>query len=108
MVWESNGSAGSDASGLSVQGQTYDASGAPIGGQFQVDTYTTSNQRLPAVSTDSAGHLVVVWTSFGSAGSDTSGESVQGQRYLPEPSFAPSAGAMLAMVLALARRRQKH
>jgi hypothetical protein len=108
VVWQSYGSAGSDASGISVQGQTYDASGAPIGSQFQVNTYTTSNQRLPSVATDSSGHLVVVWTSFGSEGSDTSGESVQGQLYLPEPSFVPSAGAVLAMVVALARRRQKH
>jgi MYXO-CTERM domain-containing protein len=44
---------------------------------------------------------------YGSVGSDTSYASVQGQRYLPEPSPAQSLGAMLAVLVALARRRQR-
>src|SRR5215470_3372620 len=81
VVWESFGSAGSDTDGFSVQGQRYDSSGTPLGGQFQVNTYTTSMQRAPSVGADGAGNFVVVWESFGSAGSDTDGFSVQGQRY---------------------------
>ena len=90
VVWQSYGSAGSDTSASSVQGQRYDASGSPIGGQFQVNTYTTSDQIRPSVASDSAGNFVVVWQSNGSAGSDTSGLSVQGQRY--DASGSPIGG----------------
>ena len=106
VVWESFGSAGSDSSAWSVQGRSYHASGSPIGTQFQVNTYTTANQFFASVASNSAGtRFVAVWDSDGSAGSDTSSFSVQGQRYLPEPSFAQSLGAMLAMVIMLARVR---
>jgi len=48
-----------------------------------VNTYTTSHQRFSAVASDSAGNFVVVWDGFGSAGSDTSNYSIQGQRFAP-------------------------
>src|SRR5262249_9561399 len=62
-------------------GQRYDSTGTPLGGEFQVNTYTTSGQGRPAVAGDGAGNFVVVWESGGSAGSDTFGLSIQGQRY---------------------------
>ena len=103
VIWNSNGSASSDTSGTAVAGQLYEASGAAIGGEFQVNTYTTNNQGPAAVASDSAGQdFAVVWQSSGSSGSDTSLESVQGQRYLPEPPFVPSIGVMLSLVLGLA------
>ena len=36
----------------SVQGQRHAANGAKVGSQFQVNTYTTDNQTLPAVAID--------------------------------------------------------
>jgi hypothetical protein len=81
VVWESDGSAASDASGASIQGQLYDGSGAPVGGEFQVNTYTTSTQADPAVAIDPAGNFVVAWQSNGSAGTDTHYGSIQAQRY---------------------------
>jgi hypothetical protein len=81
VVWTSAGSAGSDTSAYGIQGQRYDDAGTPQGAQFQVNTYTTVDQRFPAVTIDGAGNFVVVWTSTGSGGSDTSGSSIQGQRY---------------------------
>ena len=81
VVWESTGSSGGDTSSRSVQGQRYAAGGALLGGQFQVNTYTTSNQTYPSVASDADGDFVVVWRSDGSSGSDTSSTSVQGQRY---------------------------
>ena len=54
---------------------------APVGEQFQVNTYTTSWQAWASVAGNQNGDFVVVWTSYGAAGTDTSGESVQGQRY---------------------------
>jgi len=81
VVWESNGGSGSDPTGYSVHAQRYDGTGTPQGGQFQVNTYTTSSQGLPGVTADAAGNFVIVWGSTGSSGSDASLESVQGQRY---------------------------
>lgn len=82
VVWCSGGSSGGDTSSSSIQGQRYAAGGAALGGQFQVNSYTTSYQRYPAVALSANGDFVVVWESDGSIGGDTSGYSIQGQRYL--------------------------
>jgi hypothetical protein len=81
VVWNSAGSAGSDTSGSSMQAQRFDSLGAPVGGEFQVNTYTTADQYDSDLSVDAAGNFVVVWQSFGSSGSDASGASIQAQRY---------------------------
>lgn len=81
VVWESNGSGGSDVSSYSIQGRLYSADGAPLGSEFQVNTYTSSFQQAPSVALDAEGDFVVVWNSNGSSASDTSQWSVQGQRY---------------------------
>ena len=81
VVWVSYESSGGDTSGPSIQGQRYAAGGAALGGQFQVNSYTTSDQRGPAISLDADGDFVVVWDSNGSSGSDTWYTSIQGQRY---------------------------
>ncbi len=81
VVWESIGSSGSDSAGYSIQGQRYAAGGAALGGQFQVNSYTTLNQRAPTVARDAHGDFVVVFSSNGSNGDDTSLHSIQGRRY---------------------------
>ncbi len=81
VVWRSHGSSGSDSSSSSVQGQRFDSAGAPVGNQFQINTYTTDSQFLPAVVADADGASVVVWESYGSSGSDSSRFSIQGQRF---------------------------
>ncbi len=81
VTWHSYGSAGSDTSFSSIQGQSFTSDGQPRGSQFQVNTYTTGFQRLPSVGVDSAGSFAVVWDSAGSAGSDTSFSSIQAQRF---------------------------
>jgi hypothetical protein len=80
VVWTSGGSFGSDTSDRSVQCQRYDSGGAALGGEFQVNTYTTDVQGFPSVAVDPSGGFVVVWTSRGSFDGDN-GVSVQGQRY---------------------------
>ncbi|MDH3404054.1 MAG: hypothetical protein OES32_16485 [Acidobacteriota bacterium] len=77
VAWESYGSGGTDASGFSVQAQRYAADGSTVGGEFQVNTYTTSQQYFPAVGANGVGGFVVSWESFGSSGTDSSGISVQ-------------------------------
>ncbi len=53
----------------------------PLGGEFQVNSYTTGDQRQPAVAVGPGGEFVVVWHSYGSGGSDNDGASVQARRY---------------------------
>jgi hypothetical protein len=81
VAWESLGSSGTDTSGYSIQAQRYDAAGAPLGGQFQVNTYTTNAQRLPAPAADGQGRFAIAWQSFGSSGSDTSPTSIQARNF---------------------------
>lgn len=81
IAWQSAGSSGGDNSGLSVQARLYSASGAPLAGEFQVNSYTTGDQLAPAVAADSTGTFAIAWTSNGSSGSDSSSLSVQARRY---------------------------
>ncbi len=74
VVWMSNGQ---DGSSWGVFGQRFDNTGAPLGTEFQVNTYTTGNQKAPAVALDAAGDFVVVWHSR----QDGSYYGVFGQRF---------------------------
>lgn len=80
VVWASVGSSSTDSWYTSIQARRFRADGAPLGAQFQVNTYTTRAQTEPAVAADAQGNFVVVWRSYGAVG-DASGSSVQGQRY---------------------------
>ncbi len=74
VVWHDSGR---DGSGYGVYGQRYDAGGAALGGEFQVNTFTSSYQQFPKVAMDSAGNFTVVWQSD----QDGSSWGVYGQRY---------------------------
>jgi hypothetical protein len=52
-----------DGSYGGVFAQRFDASGAPRGSEFQVNTYTTFDQWWPSVASDPAGNFVVAWQS---------------------------------------------
>src|SRR5207247_1905087 len=65
-VWRSYAQ---DGSYSGVFGQRYASTGAPLGSEFRVNTYTTNNQAVPAIASDSAGNFVVVWNSNGQDGS---------------------------------------
>ena len=84
VVWGSNGQ---DGSSFGVFGQRYDSAGQAVGTEFQVNSYTTSYQRSPAVTVGADGAFVVVWASNGQ---DGSGYGVFGQRY---DSAGQAAGA---------------
>jgi len=82
VTWMSNGQ---DASGFGIFGRRFDASGAPQGAEFRVNSYTTGAQAVPAVASDASGDFVVVWHSF--SGQDGSTYGVFGQRF--DPAGAP-------------------
>ncbi len=80
-VWQSSGGQDGDAS--SIQAQRFDADGSPLGGEFQVNSYTTSRQAQPAIAMNAGGQFIVVWDSGTMAvpGPDGDGIGVQGQRF---------------------------
>ena len=82
-----------DGSAFGVFAQRYDAAGNTVGGEFQVNTYTTGDQTGPVAAVDAAGNLVIVWFSLLQ---DGSGWGLYGQRYdaagIPQgPEFAINA-----------------
>jgi hypothetical protein len=74
-----------DGSSDAVLAQAFDASGAPAGIEFRVNTYTLLDQGRPAIASGSTGNFVVAWTSDGQ---DGSGAGVFGQRLGPDLIFA--------------------
>lgn len=80
VVWMSNGQVGSD---YGVYGQRYTASGAPVGGEFQVNTFTLTDSEYPSVAMASDGAFVVSWASGDEFGTGSSGflNDVYARRY---------------------------
>jgi hypothetical protein len=104
VTWLSYGSSGTDTSLSSVQGQRYASNGSAQGTQFQVNTYTTFYQTLPAVAMLADTGFIVAWQSMVSSGTDSDGDSIQGQRYrtaIPVPALSPSMILVLAAALLL-------
>ena len=64
VVWSSLNAGDGDGDNLGVFGQRFDASAAPAGTEFRVNTYTTGEQQRPAISINSSGDFVVVWESY--------------------------------------------
>ena len=64
-----------------MAGAVLPADGAPLGEEFQVNSYTTGDQGLASLRAGGAGDFVVAWTSLGSGGDDTSGYSIQARRF---------------------------
>jgi hypothetical protein len=75
VVWSSQGQ---DGDGWGVYGQRYDATGMPLGGEFQVNTTTAGDQNQPSVAVAADGSFLVVWQS---QGQDGDGWGVYGQRF---------------------------
>jgi hypothetical protein len=58
--------------------QRFAGSGAPLGSEFQVNSYTTGPQSYPKVASDGDGNFIVVWNS---TGQDGDRDGVFAQRY---------------------------
>ena len=59
VVWTNSG-----YGDRNVYGQVYLSGGTPVGQHFQVNSYTPGSQSQPAVTVQSNGDFVVVWTDF--------------------------------------------
>ncbi|HNM75094.1 MAG TPA: PKD domain-containing protein, partial [Accumulibacter sp.] len=75
VVWRDDAG---DGNGAGVFGQRFDASGATLGGRFQINAYTNSTQEHPSVAALKGGGFIVVWES---EGQDLSGTGIYAQRY---------------------------
>lgn len=87
VVWRSNAATGGDPSESAIQGRAFDAGGAPVGDELQVNDYTPGVQRFPSVTAVATG-FVVAWVGYGSAGSDHDATSVHARRL--DPSGLPT------------------
>lgn len=79
VVWTSAASAtAGDGSSNGIFGRVFDASGAPEGGEFQINTTTANNQNRAQVTTLPDGDVIVVWEDNNPT--DGSGSGVFAQR----------------------------
>ncbi|MCA9110358.1 MAG: PKD domain-containing protein, partial [Planctomycetaceae bacterium] len=67
-----------DGNGQGVFAQRFDANGNSLGGEFQVNTYTTSNQLYSSVAMATSGEFIITWSSLNQ---DGSGYGIYAQRY---------------------------
>jgi hypothetical protein len=77
VAWVSASEEGADGSGAAVIARRFDASGAALGDDIVVNTYTTADQTHPVVAATGAG-FVVAWASDGQDGSS---EGIFAQRF---------------------------
>ena len=68
-----------DGSGYGVFARRFSSAGAPLAGEFQVNTYTAGDQLDPSVAADGDGHFVVAWQD---SVRDGSGYGVFAQRFV--------------------------
>ena len=77
-TWTDNSLLGGDASGSSVKGQIFSATGAKVGAEFLVNTVTDGTQDQSTVTSLSTGGFVVTWRDL-SLHDDTSAAGVKAQ-----------------------------
>ena len=63
-----------------VSAQRFNGGGAPVGGQFRVNTFTTNGQAYPSVAMAANGSFVAVWYGFDQDGSQ---RGIFGRQYGP-------------------------
>ena len=73
VVWRGNAE---DGFSYGVFGQRFGSSGQRIGGEFQVNSYTASDEREPAIAAGGGAGYVVVWEGKGG----TNYNAILGQR----------------------------
>lgn len=86
VAWESYGSPENDSFGTSIVGRAFDASGMPLGDDFQVNALIQAGQIFPSIVSGNGSTWLAAWESLASP-DDDSFESVQGQRLGP---FTPN------------------
>jgi len=81
VAWHAGFDGTNDTSSFRVEARRLDGDGLPVGAEFEVNQYTTDQQRVPRVAVSADGTFVVVWQSNGSGGNDGYGYSIQARRF---------------------------
>lgn len=76
VVWESDDDASAAGFDWNIVGRAYNAAGAPVSGEFLVNTLA-GNQFDPEIAGHASGNFVVAWESSTSAGPDNTTQSIQ-------------------------------
>jgi hypothetical protein len=79
VAWQSVGSAGSDASGMSIQARWVGSTGNLEATDFQVNAFAPGDQHDPVVAGGTGDGLVLLWQSEGSALGDFSESGILGR-----------------------------
>lgn len=81
IAWTSFGSFGNDVDN-SIQARRYNSVGVALdANEFQVNTYTTSNQNRAKIATDNNGNFVIAWQGYG-VGTDNGGtQAINARRF---------------------------
>jgi Ca2+-binding RTX toxin-like protein len=85
---------GAGVSSAAIVAQAYDAAGARVGGEFQVNTTIKSDQAMPSLTALPNGEVVVVWTDYslvGAAGWQGYGSDIRGQMFKPHAAITDIA-----------------
>ncbi|MBU0488124.1 hypothetical protein KKB18_09590 [bacterium] len=77
VTWE--GWCSTDSTGVSAR--IYSSDGSPVGCQFQVNTFTNSNQRNPSVALDGSANFIITWESNANNDTDSSGYGIFAQLF---------------------------
>jgi hypothetical protein len=90
VIWQSHMGDGAGSSGYDVMGQHFSSSGAAVGGEFLINTLTTTPQVNPRIARAADGSFVVVWTGLG-----TNSATIAARSFAPSgnplgPEFAAS------------------
>ncbi len=95
-----------DGNGFGIFERVFDATGTPIGPEFQVNSTVVGDQKVPQIRADAAGRTVVVWQDESQG---TGAYQVRGRLFAPDltplgPDFlmndTPTYGAMLPFLAA--------
>ena len=78
ITWQSTGA---DTVAWDVYAQIYNASGASVGSEFLVNSYTASDQYNPVITALNDGGFVIAWESYGHEDDDVHGYGVYVQIY---------------------------
>jgi hypothetical protein len=92
VAWES---APQDGSSRGTFAQRFSAAGAPLGGEFQVNSFTAGSQYSAAISDSGQNNVVLVWQSP----QDGSADGIYGQRFVTSSAPVGSCGDPIALTV---------
>jgi hypothetical protein len=84
VAWVDNSLTDGDTSGDAVKAQVFNADGTKSGGEFLVNTTTTSHQLQPVLTAQADGDVVAAWSDQSATGGDISGWAIRAQILGPD------------------------